>query len=185
MSIFVASGDEGAGRGAEYPAASPNVVAVGGTTLHFDALGNFESESGWSLGGGGCSDIETMSQAQHSISPSDAPECPLLVDGVPDLVLQYRSTPDFSLDADPFSGVAVYDGSQKNHGSHWWVVGGTSLSTPMAAARAATTGIVLTPATIYGTSMTFRDITAGSNGFSCAVGYDKCTGRGTWIGATP
>src|SRR6266487_2096695 len=49
VSFFVSSGDNG--TPAEYPSASPNVISVGGTTLHFDGSGNFTDETGWSGGG--------------------------------------------------------------------------------------------------------------------------------------
>ena len=64
-------------------------------------------------------------------------------------------------------------------------MGGTSAATPMAAARAATTGIVVSAGTVYGDTMTFRDVTQGFNGTPCVVGYDECTGRGSWIGQSP
>ena len=56
VSFFVSSGD--AGLPAEYPSASPNVISIGGTTLHFSG-GTFTAETGWSSGGGGCSAYET------------------------------------------------------------------------------------------------------------------------------
>src|SRR6266542_2852684 len=56
VSFFVSSGD--AGLPAEYPSASPKVISVGGTTLHFDGNGAFTGETGWSSGGGGCSSVE-------------------------------------------------------------------------------------------------------------------------------
>src|SRR4051812_38261582 len=61
VSFFVSSGD--AGLPAEYPSASPNVVSVGGTTLHF-SNGSFTSETGWSGGGGGCSQYQNATAAQ-------------------------------------------------------------------------------------------------------------------------
>src|SRR5207247_149845 len=45
VSFFVSSGDSG--LPADYPSASPNVISVGGTTLHFGTSGNFTSETGW------------------------------------------------------------------------------------------------------------------------------------------
>jgi subtilase family serine protease len=53
VSFFVSSGD--AGLPAQYPSASPNVVSVGGTTLHFSGS-TYTDETGCSSGGGGCSD---------------------------------------------------------------------------------------------------------------------------------
>src|SRR5207245_1555224 len=54
--FFASSGDSGAG--AEWPSVSPNVVAVGGTTLSFDSNGNLSWESAWSGSGGGVSAYE-------------------------------------------------------------------------------------------------------------------------------
>ena len=55
----------------------------------------------------------------------------------------------------------------------------------MWAGRAADSGLVVNSASVYGASITYRDITAGNNGASCLVGYDLCTGRGSWTGTTP
>ena len=91
-----------------------------------------------------------------------------------------RATPDVSLDADPASGLSVYDGTRYQGQKGWWVVGGTSASSPMIAARAAAAGTVVNSAYVYGTSINYRDITTGNNGESCLVGYDLVTGRGSW-----
>ncbi len=174
VSFFAAAGD--AGASAEYPSASPNVVSVGGTTLHFDSLGNFTSETGWSDGGGGCSQYELAASAQQSFLQGAGP-----------CAGSARSTPDFSLDADVASGVSVYYTSRVTAKPQkgWIVVGGTSVGAPLAAARAAATGIIVNAGTVYGNTMTLRDITQGNNGKPCTAGYDLCTGRGSWIGATP
>jgi hypothetical protein len=55
----------------------------------------------------------------------------------------------------------------------------------MWAARSAVAGTVVNSAYVYGNAITYRDITSGNNGASCLVGFDLCTGRGSWIGATP
>jgi subtilase family serine protease len=171
VSFFVSSGD--AGLPAEYPSASPNVISVGGTTLHF-TNGVFSSETGWSSGGGGCSAYETATSAQANFSQYGQVNC-----------AGKRATPDVSLDADPASGVSVYD-STRYQGQHgWFTIGGTSVSSPMWAARSADAGAVVNSAYVYGGSIAYRDITSGSNGASCLVGYDLCTGRGSWIGTTP
>src|SRR5712692_5875556 len=52
VSFFVSAGY--ASLPTEYPSASPNVISVGGTTLHFSGI-TFTGETGWSGGGGGCS----------------------------------------------------------------------------------------------------------------------------------
>jgi hypothetical protein len=52
----------------------------------------------------------------------------------------------------------------------------------MIAARSAVAGSVVNASTVYGSTITYRDITSGNNGASCLVGFDLCTGRGSWIG---
>ena len=176
VSFFVSSGD--AGLPADYPSASPNVISVGGTTLHFDANGNFTGETGWSSGGGGCSLYETATSAQTAFFAQTAfSGCGTA-----------RATPDVSLDADPASGVSVYDSTRYQGQKGWWTVGGTSASSPMWAGRAAAAapaGVTVDAAYVYGTAITFRDITSGNNGATCLVDYDLCSGRGSWTGATP
>ncbi len=172
VSFFVSAGDSG--LPAQYPSASPNVISVGGTTLSFDASGNLLSETGWSGGGGGCSAYETANSAQSSFPEYGQVGC-----GVA------RATPDVSLDADPASGVSVYDTQGYQGQKGWFVVGGTSASSPMWAARSADSGTAVNAAYVYASNITFRDITVGNNGAPCLVGYDLCTGRGSWTGATP
>jgi len=172
VSFFVSAGD--AGLPAEYPSASPNVISVGGTTLNFDQSGNFSSETGWSSGGGGCSAYETAAPAQSGFGGYAQVNCG-----------GQRATPDVSLDADPASGVSVYDSTSYQGQKGWFTVGGTSASSPMWAARAADAGVTVNSTYVYGNNITYRDITSGNNGAPCLVGYDLCTGRGSWTGATP
>ncbi|TMK28180.1 MAG: hypothetical protein E6G64_10265 [Actinobacteria bacterium] len=164
VSFFVSSGD--AGLPAEYPSASPNVISVGGTTLHFSG-GNFSSETGWSGSGGGCSAYETKPSTQSTGSVN--------CNGM-------RATPDVSLDADPASGVSVYDSVRYQGQMGWFTVGGTSASSPMWAARSADAGTVVDSGYVYGNSISFRDITSGNNGASALPGFDLVTGRGSWLG---
>jgi subtilase family serine protease len=168
---FVSSGD--AGLPAEYPSASPKVISVGGTTLNFSG-GSFSSETGWSGSGGGCSQYENATSAQSSFSTYGQVGCG-----------GKRATPDVSLDADPASGVAVYDSTRYQGKRGWWTVGGTSASSPMWAARAADSGATVNASYVYGNSITFRDILSGNNGASALNGFDLVTGRGSWTGSTP
>jgi hypothetical protein len=69
--------------------------------------------------------------------------------------------------------------------SGWFTVGGTSASSPMWAARSAVAGAVVNSAYVYGNSISYRDITSGNNGASCKVGFDLCSGPGSWTGTTP
>jgi subtilase family serine protease len=173
VAFFVSAGD--AGLPAEYPSASPNVISVGGTTLTFNADGTFANETGWSSGGGGCSQYETANTAQSSFSEYGQAGC----------ATRMRATPDVSLDADPNSGAAVYDSSSYNGQKGWYQVGGTSLSSPMWAGRAADSTKLVNAAYVYANNISFRDITVKNNGVLCQVGFDLCAGRGSWINATP
>ena len=168
VSFFVSAGDSG--LPAEYPSASPNVLSVGGTTLHFSGS-TFTSETGWSGGGGGCSAYEAATSAQSSFGEYGQAGCG-----------GKRATPDVSLDADPASGVSVYDSVRYQGQSGWFTVGGTSASSPMWAGRSAVAGSVVDATAVYGSTITYRDITSGNNGAQCVLGYDLCTGRGSWVG---
>jgi subtilase family serine protease len=167
VSFFAAAGDDGVP--ALYPGTSPNVVSVGGTSL--DMSTTTVKEYGWSGGGGGCSRFGAAHQAQLAYSGYASTGC-----------AGKRAAPDVSLDADPSSGVAVYDSTTYMQHKGWFVVGGTSLAAPLVAGRAAAGGTVVDANTIYGSSITFRDITIGNNGASCTKGYELCTGRGSWTG---
>jgi subtilase family serine protease len=170
VSFFVSAGDSG--LPAEYPSASPNVISVGGTTLHFSGS-TLTGETGWSSGGGGCSAYETAASAQSSFSEYSNVSCG-----------GKRATPDVSLDADPNSGVSVYDSTSYYGQSGWFTVGGTSASSPMWAAASADKGAQVNALYVYGNNITYRDITQGNNGAPCLAGYDLCTGRGSWLYGT-
>ncbi|MGZ4357850.1 MAG: S53 family peptidase, partial [Gaiellaceae bacterium] len=140
VSFFVSSGDSG--LPAQYPSASPNVISVGGTTLNFSS-GTFTTETGWSGSGGGCSVYETATSAQSSFSEYGQVNCG-----------GRRSTPDVSLDADPASGVSVYDTTRYQGQAGWFRVGGTSASSPMWAGRSAVAGATVNSAYVYTTNTT-------------------------------
>jgi subtilase family serine protease len=184
VTFLAASGDTG--YGVAYPAASPDVIAVGGTSLTLNAAGNYQSEAAWSGSGGGLSkyEVEPLSQGQFPI---------------PDNSRGARGVPDVSYNANPGTGYAVYDSIGMNGYSGWFQVGGTSAGTPQwaaliaiansqrAAARKANLGN--TSSAVYSMGKTafspnFHAITAGTNG-SCGVicdalvGYDYVTGLGT------
>lgn len=175
MFLFSA-GDSG--YGASYPAASPFVTAVGGTSLFLNPDNSYQSESAWSGTGSGCSAYETKPSWQH------------------DTLCGNRTIADVSADADPNTGVAVYDSLGYNGKKGWFQVGGTSLSTPLIAGVYALSGNI--PAATIGASLPYsfgtvanlNDILTGSNG-SCGTylctalsGYDGPTGLGTPKGTT-
>jgi hypothetical protein len=115
---FVASAGD-AGSVVSYPAASPYVLGVGGTSLNVDSSGNYLGETGWSQSGGGTSVYESKPSYQSGVEPGT----------------HFRSTPDVSFDANPNTGVAVYDSFAGAGG--WGQYGGTSAGAPQWAALVA------------------------------------------------
>jgi hypothetical protein len=175
--------EEGAEKGfADYPASSPHVVAVGGTRLQ-GPLGpgrTWAGETVWNgdgAGGGGCS--ETLAAAPWQLNTADWESIGCG---------QHRAVADVSADADPYTGVAVYDSSFKCeyeeggvvHVVHWCTIGGTSLASPLIAsvfALAGGAGGVAYPAeTLYENEAedptTLHDIVSGSNG-ECTQPFNK------------
>ncbi len=177
ITFLASTGDFGQPSG--YPAYSPNVVAVGGTTLSVDGSGNYLGESGWSGSGGGVSTMENQPAYQSGI------------------VNQYsttrRTNPDISFDADPNSGVSVYDSWDFGTSAPWQQFGGTSFSSPswaallaiadqarVAAGLGTLDGPSQTLPKLYGlTGGDFNDVMTGNNGFAAGPNYDLVTGRGT------
>ena len=175
ITFLAATGDTGSPGG--YPAYSPNVVAVGGTTLSINSSGNWTNETAWNSSGGGTSRYEFEPTYQDGVQSTGR-----------------RTTPDVSMDANPSSGVPVFDSYDNGTSRPWIEVGGTSLATPMWAGliaiadqgRAASglgtlDGASQTLPMLYeaGTS-SYHDIVSGSNGaFSAGPGYDEVTGIGT------
>lgn len=173
VSFVAASGDDGAG--ASWPAVSPNVLSVGGTSLSLsNTQGSYGSELAWSGSGGGFSSYEREPQYQSGVQRSGA-----------------RTTPDVAYNADPRTGVAVYDSLGYGSQSGWFSIGGTSAGTPQWAGliAIANQGRALsgagslrnTPANVYQiTASDYHDVRSGSNGsFAAGTGYDFVTGRGS------
>jgi uncharacterized repeat protein (TIGR03803 family) len=188
--VYVASSGDSGGV-TEWPSVSPNVVAAGGTTLNRDASGNFVSETGWSDSGGGPSYLEAKPPYQVGIPNTG----------------DTRSVPDLSFDANPKTGVSVYEGracqlvlTPDQQGAvvvkGWLTLGGTSVAAPSlagiinsAGGFAPNSGSELT--TIYsqfnsstgGFGPNFRDILSGqAGGYSAGPGWDFVTGVGSSIG---
>jgi len=176
VAITASSGD--AGYGAEYPAASPYVVAVGGTTLNLSAGNSYGGETVWSGSGSGCSAYLQAQPWQTSDPNWPSTGCN-----------SSRGVADVSADADPNTGASVYDTTKYQGRSGWFKVGGTSLSAPLIAGVYALAGNAPTatyPASIpYANRAGLHDITSGSNGncgtimCSATTGYDGPTGVGT------
>src|SRR5208337_1467923 len=164
--FFASSGDNGAG--VIWPSSSPNVVSVGGTTLDVTSTGALISETAWSGSGGGVSAYEPQPAYQTNYG----------------LTYAKRSTPDVSYDADPNTGVYVYDTTPYEGESGWWDVGGTSVGAPQWAAIQAL-GLSANNVNFYQDAISasypsyFRDITSGSNGYQAGTGYDLVTGLGS------
>jgi subtilase family serine protease len=180
IAVTVSAGDSGYGSFG-FPAASPYVVAVGGTTLNLGAGNTYAGETVWSGGGSGCSSY-LSAQPWQRVDPN------WLFTGCG----SKRAVADVAADADPNTGAAVYDTTRYSGRSGWFQVGGTSLSSPLIAgvyALAGNAASVEYPASIpYAGRTSLHDITSGSNG-SCgtimcagASGYDGPTGVGTPIG---
>ncbi len=185
MTYLAATGDLGAA--VSWPAVSPNVVAVGGTTLTYTGTGT-RSEVSWSGTGGGTSQYTAKPSYQTNAVPGM---------GTP----AHRTVADVAFNADPATGQYVAIIQQGGSTVNWLSVGGTSLSTPQWAgivavanasrALSAKPALGAPHAVLYGQISTvpgtyasaFADITQGSDG-SCATctakaGYDPLTGLGT------
>jgi len=176
---FASSGDTGGVNG--YPSVSPFVVSAGGTTINrspANPSGTFVSETGWSGSGGGPSQFEPKPSYQSGVANTDPTQ---------------RSAPDFSFDADPNTGVSVYDSTRCQGLSGWLVFGGTSVSSPSLAGivnlaghfAASSTSELTTIYTNRANTADFRDIVSGTAGsFSAGPGYDFVTGVGSNQGTT-
>jgi subtilase family serine protease len=183
------SGDSG--HGTEYPAASPNVIAVGGTTLNGcsgTSCAGFSSETAWSGSGGGASAVEPVPGYQSGYTgPVSGAST------IPALTASKRGIPDVSFDANPSTGVSIYDSTKDQGQSGWFTVGGTSVGAPnwagiLAAGRSAGSTALQGDTAIYsgGYQTNLRDITSGTNGTcgtdcTAGTGYDLVTGLGSPI----
>ncbi len=178
---------------ADFPASSPQVVAVGGTRLKLGPAGEWSGETVWNdggenegvkdghgAGGGGCSTQFAAQPWQQDVADWSAVGCG-----------EKRAVADVSADSDPYTGVAVYDSGPGHEcetvheGSvvHWCTYGGTSVATPLIAstfAVAGGAGDVEYPArTLYENAVkspgSLHDVTEGSNG-ECLSPFDEETG---------
>ncbi|MDB5356975.1 MAG: peptidase and in kexin sedolisin [Phycisphaerales bacterium] len=201
VTFIAAAGDSGVQGGVDWPASSPNVLSVGGTTLNTqNASGTYSSESSWSGTSGGFSQIESQPAYQKNAITSAT-----------------RAVPDVSYNADPNTGFAVYDSLPDQGYSGWQVVGGTSAGAPQWAALIAIADqgrVISGMGTLDGATQTlpmlynlysapstsgysaytsaFNDVIdtgssnpwhwrwgRGSSGSQAVAGYDAITGLGT------
>ena len=174
VAVLAATGDGGYnGNGDAYPAALPDVTAVGGTSVAASTTAAPSSrgfgESAWAGGGAGC----VLGEAKPSYQT--------------DTGCTGRSYADVSADANPNTGLVIYGAGS------WQLIGGTSLATPLAAAYEALTGVSgATPQWAYADSALLNDPATGSDGscnaafsYMCnaRAGYDGPTGAGSISGA--
>lgn len=192
--ITASSGDSGylnwfsetAPESAEYPASSPHVIAVGGTRLNLNATTKaWESETVWNdggfsggafrgagAGGSGCSVPFTAAPWQQSLGNWASVGCG-----------SSRAVADVSADADPYTGVAVYDSTETEGNKGWATIGGTSVAAPIVASVFALAGgahgVAYPARTLYENQRQFpvslHDVTVGSNG-ECRKPFEKSTG---------
>ncbi len=160
-----------------YPASSPWVVGVGGTTLVTNTDGSYQDEVAWVAGGGGPSLFEAPPASQSGVAPPAGTLCGAVA------VACGRGVPDVAMDADPNSGANVYVGGQPVG------VGGTSLSSPLALGvwarmeSAAANGLGNAGPLLYAAFGTpaFHDVVLGDTGpYPALPGYDYATGIGTF-----
>jgi subtilase family serine protease len=178
--FFASAGDA---PGTIYPCVSPNVVCAGGTSTRRNLVtGNLLQEIAWSDAGGGVSTYEPIPSYQTAVAAVKA------------IVGTHRGTPDLSAVANPYTGVWVYD-SFPQYGAYfassWWIVGGTSVSSPLLAGIVNNAGSFSASSSaelslIYtnlGVAANFSDITYGAcnyyMGSAAVTGYDLCTGVGS------
>jgi hypothetical protein len=178
ITTVAASGDDGylGSSTNSYPAALADVTAAGGTTLEPASASGVQSardftEYAWSGSGSGC--------AWRVSKPS----------WQTDTGCRGRAYNDLSADADPATGMQVYDSADGG----WEVVGGTSEATPLIAAYYALLGSAAQgPSWAYANAGLLNDPSSGFNG-SCSgsigyiceagAGYDGPTGVGSISGA--
>ncbi|MDB5327283.1 MAG: pcp 1 [Phycisphaerales bacterium] len=174
----------------QYPAASPNIVSVGGTNL-VTSGNSYVSESAWGSGttsgtngggGGGVSLYEGRPAYQATTTSA--------------LSTSNRAYPDIAMLGDPATGVPIYDSWDFGESTAWapGYFGGTSLSAPM---MAGVTAVVDQGRAIEGLGSldgrngtlprlyqlnqigAYHDITTGNNGYAAAAGYDLASGLGS------
>ncbi|WP_329454130.1 S8 family serine peptidase [Streptomyces sp. NBC_01497] len=179
VAITASAGDIGFNGGIHqsWPSDLPSVISVGGVTLPDSG-----SPSAWTLGGSGC---ETDFPAATGQPAAVTAACG-----------HHRSATDVSADADPSTGVAVFDTDAPGSGvpDRWIIAGGTSASAPYIAglfARADHLAPVNGPMSLYSApAADFEDVTTGNNEIyhACAdytgISASVCNAGPGWDGPT-
>ena len=182
VAFVASSGDSGAPI--SWPASSPNVLAVGGTSLSLSGSA-YSSETAWSGSGGGPSAFEAQPAYQSGVVTGTSA----------------RANPDVAYNADPNTGYAIDDSFPYNGSNLGWLqIGGTSAGAPqwsallaiadqgralnnLPALDAASPTEVMTNLYKNATSGNFHDVTTGNStgspNYYAGVGYDYATGIGS------
>jgi subtilase family serine protease len=209
ISIFASAGDSGTANvdvagniypfpTVGFPASSPYVTAVGGTSLYADTKGNYQSETVWndlatqgideSATGGGVSQFFKEPDYQKDTLPASTQK----------ELKGHRGLPDISYNADPYTSVPVYLGFLGAASNAFYLFGGTSEGSPQWAGITADANQFahralgfLNPALYrigsqrFAAKVAYHDITVGNNatdklpGYSATPGWDAATGWGT------
>jgi subtilase family serine protease len=193
VTVFASSGDFGSSNPdvngniypfptVGYPASSPRVTAVGGTSLYSDTAGNYLYEIAWFAGGGGVSQQFAEPSYQFSLPSS-----------VQQILGQHRGLPDVAYNADGNTTILVYTSFLPAPNQGFFGIGGTSEGSPQWA------GIIADANQFAGhplgflnprlyrshQSRAFHDIVYGANalngvsGYVAVGGWDATTGWGT------
>ena len=163
-----------------WPSVSPNIVSAGGSTISRNpATGSFQQEVVWANTGSGPSSFFAIPSYQAPLAG---------------IIGKHRATPDLVFDADPHTGVWIYDTYPARGKPGWRVVGGTSIAAPSLA------GVINSAGSFYASSSAeltqiysdlgqfigFTDIVSGTcyhyAGYFAASGWDYCSGVGSVSG---
>lgn len=171
ITVTASSGDSGFQAGPQFPATSPGVLAIGGTSVN---LTGSPRETVWftnstEAAGSGCSTVYAKPSWQH------------------DTGCTKRIESDVSAVADPNTGVAVFAPTSSTAAA-WFVFGGTSVAAPLIAGIVGSTGTGIDPSTVYSRvaanpSLVF-DVTSGNNGTCSASTHYFCTAQAGFDGPT-
>src|SRR5579875_3605858 len=197
VTIFSSSGDSGVGNPdthgniypfptVNYPASSPYVTAVGGTSLYATTDGRYQAETAWSGSGGGVSQYWAEPDYQvKNLNSSDQA-----------ILKGYRGVPDISYNASGGTPILFYLSFIPGQAG-WYLVAGTSEGSPQWAGIIADgnqyaghpLGFINPALYAIGNSsqrsFTYHDVTIGNNsqdgipGYHAAPGWDPVTGWGS------
>lgn len=154
-----------------FPSTVPSVVGVGGTTLlQTPGTKRGWAEHLWSLSSGGCSAVQPKPAFQRQSF----------------CVAGKSSSVAIVADADPASGAAVYDSTGYEGQTGWFVLGGTSLASPLTAGMYAARGIKPSVRQLWSGQRTTNPVTgAGTNGWctpkiECTANANRYSGASGW-----